>query len=142
MLRKRGVVGKFVEFFGPSVKNLSLTDRATIANMSPEYGATMGYFPVDEETIKYLKMIGAEEQRINMIEKYLRAQGLFRSVNEDIPDPVYSGDIMNLDLSTIKASVSGPKRPHDLVEVAQLKNDFNTCMTSPVGFKGFDIAED
>ena len=73
MLRKRGVVGKFVEFFGPSIKNLSLTDRATIANMSPEYGATMGYFPVDEETIKYLKMIGADEARINMIEQYLRA---------------------------------------------------------------------
>lgn len=73
MLRKRGVVGKFVEFFGPSVKNLSLTDRATIANMSPEYGATMGYFPVDEETIKYLRMIGAEEPRIQMIEQYLRA---------------------------------------------------------------------
>lgn len=142
MLRKRGVVGKFVEFFGPSIKHLSLTDRATIANMSPEYGATMGYFPVDEETIKYLRMIGAEEARIEMIEKYLRAQGLFRSVNEDIPDPVYSGEIMSLDLSTIKASVSGPKRPHDLVEVAQLKNDFNTCMTSPVGFKGFNIAAD
>jgi len=78
MLRKRGVVGKFVEFFGPGCQNLSLTDRATIANMSPEYGATMGFFPVDDQTMKYMKLIGAEEYRIEMIEKYLRAQGLFR----------------------------------------------------------------
>ena len=78
MLRKRGVVGKFVEFFGPGCQSLSLTDRATIANMSPEYGATMGYFPVDDQTIAYLRLIGAEEERIAMIEQYLKAQGLFR----------------------------------------------------------------
>jgi len=78
MLRKRGVVGKFVEFFGPGCANLSLTDRATIANMSPEYGATMGYFPVDDQTIKYMRLIGSDETRIQVIESYLRAQGLFR----------------------------------------------------------------
>lgn len=142
MLRKRGVVGKFVEFFGPGIKHLSLTDRATIANMSPEYGATMGFFPVDEQSIKYLNMIGAEEDRIKMIEQYLKAQGLFRSIDGDQPDPEYSGDIMELDLSAIKASVAGPKRPHDLLEVAHMKKDFNDCLKAPIGFKGFNIAED
>jgi aconitate hydratase len=118
MLRKRGVVGKFVEFFGPGCQNLSLTDRATIANMSPEYGATMGFFPVDDQTIDYLRLIGAEEERIQMIETYLRSQGLYRVYDGSQPDPVYSGDIMELNLEDIKPSVAGPKRPHDRVEVA------------------------
>jgi len=113
MLRKRGVVGKFVEFFGPGCQNLSLTDRATIANMSPEYGATMGYFPVDEQTMEYLRLIGAEDDRIKMIEQYLRAQGLFRTYDGSQPDPTYTGDIMELDLSSIRPCVAGPKRPHD-----------------------------
>lgn len=118
MLRKRGVVGKFVEFFGEGCQSLSLTDRATIANMSPEYGATMGFFPVDDQTMQYLRLIGAEEERIQMIEQYLRSQGLFRVYDGSQPDPVYSGEIMELDLADIKPSVAGPKRPHDRVEVA------------------------
>lgn len=142
MLRKRGVVGKFVEFFGDGCQNLSLTDRATIANMSPEYGATMGFFPVDEQTMKYMRLIGAEEERIQMIESYLRSQGLFRVYDGSQPDPVYSGDIMELNLADIKPSVAGPKRPHDRVEVAEMQKDFRACLTAPVGFKGFNISED
>jgi aconitate hydratase len=142
MLRKRGVVGKFVEFFGTGCQSLSLTDRATIANMSPEYGATMGFFPVDDQTMKYLRLIGAEEERIQIIETYLKSQGLYRVYDGSQPDPVYSGEIMELNLEEIVPCVSGPKRPHDRVEVSKMHEDFKTCMSSPVGFKGFNIAED
>jgi aconitate hydratase len=142
MLRKRGVVGKFVEFFGPGCANLSLTDRATIANMSPEYGATMGYFPVDHQTIKYLRLIGTEESRVQLIEAYLRAQGLFRLYDGSQEDPVYTGDVMELDLNSIVPCVSGPKRPHDRVEVAKMQEDFRSCLRNPIGFKGYNIAED
>lgn len=142
MLRKRGVVGKFVEFFGPGCANLSLTDRATIANMSPEYGATMGFFPVDEQTIKYLNLIGTDPAKIALIEAYLKAQGLFRVYDGSQPDPVYTGEVMELDLASVVPCVSGPKRPHDRVEVSKMKADFNSCMTAPVGFKGFNIAQD
>lgn len=142
MLRKRGVVGKFVEFFGPGCAELSLVDRATIANMSPEYGATMGYFPVDENTIKYMKTIGRSEQTIQLVEAYLKSQGLFRVYDGSQPDPVYSGELMELNLDDVKPCVSGPKRPHDRVEVAKMQEDFRTCLTSPVGFKGFNIAAD
>lgn len=142
LLRKRGVVGKFVEFFGPGCASLSLTDRATVANMSPEYGATMGFFPVDDQTITYLRLIGADEARISMIEQYLKAQGLFRVYDGSQEDPTYTGDVMELDLSTVVPCVAGPKRPHDRVEVAQMPADFKSCMASPVGFKGFNIAED
>jgi len=97
MLRKRGVVGKFVEFFGPGVKSLSLADRATIANMAPEYGATMGYFPIDERTIEYLNLTGRDSGDVKMIETYLREQGMFADASR--PDPTYSGDVMHLDLT-------------------------------------------
>lgn len=142
MLRKRGVVGKFVEFFGPGCANLSLTDRATIANMSPEYGATMGYFPVDDQTINYLNLIGKDGENIEMVEQYLKSQGLFRQYDGSQPDPVYTGEVMELDLSDIVPSVAGPKRPHDRVEVAKMQDDFRSCLTAPVGFKGFNIPED
>jgi len=142
LLRQRGVVGKFVEFFGPGVRCLSLTDRATIANMSPEYGATMGFFPVDEQTIAYLRQIGAEPERIEVIEAYLRSQGLFRSLDVDQPDPEYSGEVMELNLGELTPAVAGPKRPHDLVQVANMPKDFNDCLTAPVGFKGFNVPED
>lgn len=142
MLRKRGVVGKFVEFFGEGCASLSLTDRATIANMSPEYGATMGFFPVDEKTIDYLNLKGTDPAQVQKVETYLKAQGLFRVYDGSQPDPVYTGDIMELDLNSVVPCVSGPKRPHDRVEVAKLQQDFQSCMTSPVGFKGFAIAED
>lgn len=142
MLRKRGVVGQFVEFFGAGCSNLSLTDRATIANMSPEYGATMGFFPVDDKTIDYLNLIGTDEHRVKMIVQYLKAQGLYRTYDGSVPDPDYSGDIMELDLATVKPSLSGPKRPHDKVDMDNMKNDFEACLTNPVGFKGFGLQQD
>jgi aconitate hydratase len=142
MLRKRGVVGQFVEFFGPGCEKLSLTDRATVANMSPEYGATMGFFPVDSKTIDYLKMTGADDERIAMIETYLKAQGLYRMYDGSQADPSYSGEIMELDLATVLPSLSGPKRPHDHVHLKDMKNDFNKCLDNKVGFKGFDIPKE
>jgi aconitate hydratase len=110
--------------------------------MSPEYGATMGFFPVDDQTMEYLKLIGAEEERIQIIETYLKSQGLYRVYDGSQPDPVYSGEIMELNLEDIVPCVSGPKRPHDRVEVSKMQEDFRTCMVSPVGFKGFNISED
>jgi aconitate hydratase len=142
MLRKRGVVGKFVEFFGNGVQNLTLADRATIANMAPEYGATMGYFPIDEQTIHYLKLTGRDQSKIELIETYCKAQKLYRTYDGSIPDPNFSGDIMELDLSTVKSSLSGPKRPHDRVSLDEMKKDFNSCMSAKIGFKGFGIKEE
>ncbi len=142
MLRKRGVVGQFVEFFGPGCTSLTLADRATIANMAPEYGATMGYFPIDEQTIDFLKMTGRESHNVAFTEAYLKAQGLFRTYDGTQPDPYYSGAIMELDLSSVKPCLAGPKRPHDRVELASMKSDFNSCLTNPVGFKGYNIAQD
>lgn len=139
MLRKRGVVGQFVEFFGPGCANLSLTDRATVANMSPEYGATMGFFPVDDVTMGYLKLTGADDARIALIEGYFKAAGLFRTYSDTEVDPMYSGDIMVLDLSTVKPSLSGPKRPHDHVHLDNMQKDFKECLNNKVGFKGFAI---
>jgi aconitate hydratase len=131
-----------VEFFGPGCQNLSLSDRATISNMAPEYGATMGYFPIDEKTIEYLQRTGREEHKIKVIEAYLRAQGLFKLYDGTQADPNFSGEIMHLDLSTVTPCLSGPKRPHDRVEVSKMKADFNACLSAPVGFKGYGIAED
>lgn len=142
MLRKRGVVGQFVEFFGPGCQKLSLTDRATVANMSPEYGATMGFFPVDDVTIEYLRQTGAEDARIELIEKYFKAAGLYRTYNSGEVDPIYTGEIMELDLSTVKPSLSGPKRPHDHVHLDNMQKDFKACLSNKVGFKGYDIAAD
>ena len=139
MLRKRGVVGKFVEFFGPGCKNLTLADRATIANMAPEYGATMGYFPIDERTIEYLNLTGRDSSHVQLIEKYLREQGMFADAHQ--PDPTFSGEVMHLDLGSVEPSLSGPKRPHDRVTFANMKKDFNSCMTNKVGFKGFGFEE-
>ena len=108
MLRKKGVVGKFVEFYGPGLKHMSLADRATVANMAPEYGATMGFFPVDEETLNYLRLTGRDESLIRLVEAYYKAQGMFRT--DDTPDPVFS-DTIELDLSTVVPSLAGPRRP-------------------------------
>jgi len=142
MLRKRGVVGQFVEFFGPGCENISLTDRATVANMSPEYGATMGFFPVDSKTLDYLRMTGADDKRVAMIEDYLKAQGLFRVYDGSQKDPIYSGDVMTLDLATIQPCLSGPKRPHDHINLKDMQADFKKCLDSKVGFKGFEIAKE
>jgi aconitate hydratase len=119
-LRKRGVVGQFVEFFGPGCSNLTLADRATIANMAPEYGATMGYFPIDEQTLDYLKMTGRDDHKVKQVEQYLRAQGLFRLYDGSQVDPHYSGALLELDLSTVKPCLAGPKRPHDRVELSNM----------------------
>ena len=142
MLRKRGVVGQFVEFFGPGCASLSLTDRATIANMSPEYGATMGFFPVDDQSVEYLELIGRDPHKIEVIKAYLKEQGLYRVYDGSQPDPDYSGELMELDLSSVKPCLSGPKRPHDRVEMDNMQADFKACLSNNVGFKGFGIADD
>src|SRR3712207_837789 len=107
MLRKKKVVGKFVEYFGPGLSSLALADRATIGNMAPEYGATMGFFPVDGETLKYLRLTGRSEEQVRLVEAYCKEQGLFRT--NDTPDPVYT-DTLELDLSTVEPSLAGPRR--------------------------------
>ncbi len=115
MLRAKGVVDKFVEFYGPGVGKLSLPDRATIANMAPDYGATMGFFPVDAETLRYLALSGRPEALVDLVERYFKAQGLFRT--DDTPDPIFT-DTLELDMHTVAPSMAGPKRPQDLVPLA------------------------
>lgn len=139
MLRKRGVVGKFVEFYGEGCNNLSIADRATISNMAPEYGATCGFFPVDSKTIDYLKLTSRDPNHIDVVEKYLKEQGMFRTYDGSQAVPNYSGDIMDLNLGSVQASLSGPKRPHDRVSMSNMKKDFNDCLTNDVGFKGFGL---
>jgi len=121
MLRKKGVVGKFVEFYGPGLDYLSLEDQATIANMAPEYGATCGYFPVDSDTLKYLTTSGRDPERVALVEAYSKAQGMFRDTNS--PDPVFTSTL-ELDLSSVVPSISGPKRPQDRIVLANAKQAF------------------
>ncbi len=121
MLRRKGVVGKFVEFFGAGLDDLALADRATIGNMAPEYGATCGFFPVDEVTLGYLRLSGREEHRINLVREYCRAQGLWRE--SGAPDPVFT-DTLELDLSTVEPSLAGPKRPQDRVALGSVASSF------------------
>jgi aconitate hydratase len=142
MLRQRGVVGKFVEFYGPGVENLNLADRATIANMAPEYGATMGYFPIDSQSIDYLRLTGRTESHCQRVEQYLKEQGMFRTYDGSQKDPNYSGDIMHLDLASVKSSLAGPKRPQDRVSAADLKKEFITGLTEKVSFKGFGLEKE
>ncbi len=137
MLREKGVVGKFVEFYGPGLSSMTLPDRATIANMAPEYGATMGFFPVDEETLSYLRRTGRDEALVQMVEVYCKEQGLFRA--DESPDPAYN-DALELDLSTVEASVAGPLRPQDRILVSQLKPRFNQVLTAPLGPQGFALS--
>ncbi|MFP5458099.1 MAG: aconitate hydratase AcnA [Bacteriovoracia bacterium] len=125
MLRKKGVVDKFVEFYGPGLKDLSLADRATIANMAPEYGATCGFFPVDEKTIDFLRFTGRDEARVQLVEAYAKEQGFWRN---DTKDPIFT-DSLELDLSTVVPSLAGPKRPQDRVALTDLANGFNTALT-------------
>ncbi|XP_071788574.1 cytoplasmic aconitate hydratase-like isoform X1 [Asterias amurensis] len=140
-LRQVGVVGKFVEFFGPGVAQLSIADRATIANMCPEYGATVGFFPVDDISITYLRQTGRDEKKISYIETYLKANEMFRDFNNADQDPVFS-EIVELDLSTVRSCISGPKRPHDKILVTDMKADFQSCLDNKVSFKGFDIPQE
>ncbi|MBE7433518.1 MAG: aconitate hydratase AcnA [Anaerolineales bacterium] len=137
MLRKKGVVDKFVEFFGEGLDNMSLTDRATIANMAPEYGATMGYFPVDEETLRYMRLTGRSEEVIARTEVYLRAQGLFREA--DSPEPEFT-DTLELDLGSVVPSLAGPKRPQDRVALTDMKDTFRKALTAPVKDRGFELS--
>ncbi|HWA31009.1 MAG TPA: aconitate hydratase AcnA, partial [Rhizomicrobium sp.] len=125
MLRKKGVVGKFVEFYGPGLDDMALEDRATIANMAPEYGATCGFFPIDAETIRYLKGTGRKAARIALVEKYAKAQGLFRTRKS--PDPVFT-DTLSLDLSTVEPSLAGPRRPQDRVALKDAAAEFATAL--------------
>ena len=121
MLRKRGVVGKFVEFFGPGLQALALADRLTISNMAPEYGATCGFFPIDAETIRYLAFTGRDATQVKLVESYAKAQGIWRSV--DSPEPVFT-DTLDLDLGSIEPSLAGPRRPQDRVALANAKKGF------------------
>ena len=125
MLRKQGVVGKFVEFYGPGVGALSLEDRATIGNMSPEYGATCGFFPIDEETLRYLSDTGRDKDRLALVAAYAKAQGLYHT--KSTPDPVFT-DTLSLDLSTVEPSLAGPKRPQDRVPLSKVKVGFAESM--------------
>ncbi|MFO3795763.1 MAG: aconitate hydratase AcnA, partial [Anaerolineales bacterium] len=139
MLRKKGVVDKFVEFFGPGLDALSLPDRATVANMAPEYGATMGFFPVDAETLRYLRLSGRPEELIRRVEAYCRAQGLFRDSNT--PDPEFT-DVLELDLSSVEPSLAGPKRPQDRVLLSEVKPTFQRALTAPVKERGYELSEE
>jgi aconitate hydratase len=131
MLRKKGVVDKFVEFFGPGLKDLTLADRATIANMAPEYGATCGFFPVDEKTIEYLRFTGRDEERVQLVEAFAKEQGLWR---DDAHEPVFT-DTLELDLATVEPSLAGPKRPQDRVALSQIAEGFKKDLVSETGFK-------
>ncbi len=139
MLRQRGVVGKLVEYFGPGLDNLSVPDRATVSNMAPEYGATCGFFPVDEKTLEYLRNTGRDPELVNLVEKYCKAQGLF--FTSDMPEPKYT-DVLELDLSTIEPGLAGPKRPQDRINLGDLKVDFQKSLTGKIDNKGFGIPKD
>lgn len=138
VLRKKGVVGKFVEFFGKGCKNLSLANRATIANMAPEYGATMGYFPVDKETLNYLTNTARNEHLVKIVEEYCSKNMLFTTYSSD-EETIKYNDVVEVDLSKIVPCVSGPKRPQDRVDLSKLKNEFDENLTKPVNNKCFGL---
>ena len=135
LLRKEKVVGKFVEFFGEGAASLSATDRATIANMAPEYGATIGFFPVDEATISYFKNTGRTDEEVSALESYFRAQGMFGIPKAGQID--YTR-VVNLDLGSVTASVAGPRRPQDRIELGNLKKRFTELFSAPVKDGGFN----
>lgn len=136
ILRNEKVVGKFVEFFGDGVSTMSLADRATIANMSPEYGATMGFFPIDEETLRYLSRTGRTRDEIQLVERYTKEQGLFRT--DSTATPTFTKTV-KLDLSTVEPSLAGPKRPQDRVPLSQMKKSFHNSLRAPIGPQGFEL---
>jgi aconitate hydratase len=137
MLREKNVVGKFVEFFGSGLDGLSLPDRATIANMAPEYGATVGFFPVDAETLRYLNLTGRPADLVKLVELYTKEQGLFRTSSS--PEPVYS-EYLELDLSTVETSLAGPKRPQDRIPLGQMKRKFHADLVAPLNERGFNLS--
>ncbi|HEY9576726.1 MAG TPA: aconitate hydratase AcnA, partial [Pseudobacillus sp.] len=136
VLRTKGVVGKFVEFFGPGVSQLPLADRATIANMAPEYGATCGFFPVDTESLDYMRLTGREEDHIRVVEQYLKENDMF--FTPDREDPVYT-DVVELDLAEIEPNLSGPKRPQDLIPLSSMQKSFHGAISAPEGNQGFGL---
>ena len=135
MLRDKGVVGKFVEFYGDGLKNLTLADRATIANMAPEHGATCGFFPIDQETLKYLKFSGRTESEVNIVERYAKEQGLWSS------DDISFSDTLSLDMSTIVPTISGPKRPQDKVILTQASNNFKEIHKKLTGRENYNVSK-
>ncbi len=135
-LRRFGCVEQFVEFYGPGLDSISLPDRATMANMAPEYGATIGFFPVDDETLRYLRLTGRPEEQVQLVEAYCKAQGLFRSAG--MPDPEFSSELA-LDLGSIVPSLAGPKRPQDRVPLDQMKRTFRTALSAPVKERGYEL---
>jgi len=139
-LRARGVVGCFIEYFGPGLESLSLADRAPVANMAPEYGATMGFFPVDDATLRYLRETGRSAAQVDVVERYCKEQGIFRTA--ETPDPAYM-DTLEIDMSAVEPSVSGPKRPHDRMFIRDLPASFTKALTAPKDEDGFGLsAED
>jgi len=137
MLREKGVVEKFVEYYGPGVNSMSLPDRAMISNMSPEYGATIGFFPIDEETLRYLRLTGRPKSLISLVEKYAKAQGLFRM--DDTHEPEFT-DTLELDVSDVVPSIAGPKRPQDRIPVAEAKQAFSDILQAPIEKRGFALS--
>ncbi|WP_018934016.1 aconitate hydratase AcnA [Gracilibacillus lacisalsi] len=136
VLREKKVVGKFVEFFGPGLQDMPLADRATISNMAPEYGATCGFFPVDEESLNYLRLTGRSEEQIALVEKYCKENSLWYS--PDQPDAEFT-ELVEINLSELEPNLSGPKRPQDLIPLSEMKKSFNEAITAPAGNQGFGL---
>ncbi|MEH7351368.1 aconitate hydratase AcnA [Gottfriedia acidiceleris] len=139
VLRKKGVVNKFVEFFGPGLQSMPLADRATIANMAPEYGATCGFFPVDAEALNYLRLTGRSEEQIQLVEAYCKANDLFYTA--DLEDPTFT-DLVEINLSEIESNLSGPKRPQDLIPLSEMKKAFQAAVSAPMGNAGFGLTDE
>ena len=139
MLREKGVVEKFVEFYGPGLNTMTLPDRATIANMAPEYGATIGFFPVDNETLSYLRLTGRPDELVELVERYYKEQGLFHTASS--PDPEFT-DTLELDLGMVESSLAGPKRPQDRVPLREMKHSFQSVLTAPVAERGYALKAD
>jgi aconitate hydratase len=138
VLREKNVVGKFVEYFGPGLKDMPLADRATISNMAPEYGATAGFFPVDQEVLDYMRLTGRSEEQINLVEEYSKANSLWYSSEQ--PDPEYT-EVVEINLSELEPNLSGPKRPQDLIPLSKMQEEFNKAVTAPEGNQGFGLEE-
>jgi len=136
-LRRKGVVEKFVEFHGPALSQLPLPDRATVANMAPEYGATVGFFPIDQETLDYLRLTNRSEVQVQLVERYAKEQGLFR--REGMPDPEFS-ETVELNLADVEPSLAGPKRPQDRIRLADMKASFRKDLTAPARDRSFDLS--
>uniref|UniRef100_A0A674N4H9 aconitate hydratase n=1 Tax=Takifugu rubripes TaxID=31033 RepID=A0A674N4H9_TAKRU len=141
-LRQAAIAGRFVEFFGPGVSQLSAPDRTTIANMCPEYNATVSFFPIDQVTLKHFKKTNFSQEKLDLMESYLKAVKIFRSYEDPSEDPQYSEQVIEINLSSMVPQVSGPKRPQDRVAVSSMKEDFQSCLDEKVGFKGFHISKE